>query len=44
VSPIVHHPLIVDLGPVQLHGFGIALTMAFGIAGTVDFCRDSNSR
>ncbi|HEU4989800.1 MAG TPA: prolipoprotein diacylglyceryl transferase family protein, partial [Gemmatimonadaceae bacterium] len=31
-SPIIHHPFVVQLGPLSLTGFGIAVVAAFGIA------------
>ncbi len=31
-NPIVHHPFVVQLGPLSLTGFGIAVVTAFGIA------------
>jgi phosphatidylglycerol---prolipoprotein diacylglyceryl transferase len=30
--PIVHHPAILKLGPIELTGFGLALAAAFGVA------------
>ncbi len=30
--PIVHHPFTIDLGPVPITGFGIAVLLAFMIA------------
>ena len=32
ISPIVHHPFIVQLGPLSLTGFGIAVVAAFAVA------------
>jgi phosphatidylglycerol:prolipoprotein diacylglycerol transferase len=32
LNPIVHHPLNIDLGPIDLTGFGIAVLAAFVIA------------
>ena len=31
-APIVHHPFVLQLGPLSLTGFGIAVVTAFGIA------------
>ncbi len=31
-NPIVHHPLVLHLGPLSLTGFGIAVVAAFGVA------------
>jgi phosphatidylglycerol---prolipoprotein diacylglyceryl transferase len=31
-SPIVHHPFVVQLGPISLTGFGIAVVAAFALA------------
>ena len=33
--PIVHHPFVVSLGPLQLTGFGIAILMCFVIGQVV---------
>ncbi len=32
IAPIVHHPFVVQLGPLSLTGFGIAVVAAFAIA------------
>lgn len=32
MSPIIHHPLAYQLGPIQLTGFGIAVLLAFLVA------------
>ena len=34
-SPIIHHPLKVNIGPLELTGFGIAVLMAFLVAQLV---------
>jgi phosphatidylglycerol---prolipoprotein diacylglyceryl transferase len=32
ISPIIHHPLVIQLGPLSLTGFGIAVVSAFAVA------------
>ncbi|MGH7668225.1 MAG: prolipoprotein diacylglyceryl transferase, partial [Gemmatimonadaceae bacterium] len=32
IAPIVHHPFVIQLGPISLTGFGIAVVAAFAVA------------
>src|SRR5688500_3635324 len=37
IDPIVHHPLMYNLGPIPLSGFGLAVMGGFVIGGIVGF-------